>query len=497
MLTQSKTSRLRKIELQMSKAESYEEWKKIALEHDEVSGREAWKHKEKCKSYDYVEIRSRLDDLRALRASGDDIGLLYSLNEGIHGNMGSMGKSTLYERAKFGTKDLIEEYVNELVDSLKHISSLPENEISWEEKLDFFERASQCFGRSALMLSGAGSLGHFHTGVVKVLLEHKLLPNVISGSSAGSVLAGVLGTYTNQELEALLENSNALGLDQQQVLDEKSVGPARPQINIDEVHEMLAATVPDMTFQEAYEKTGRLINITIATVEQYQTSRLMNAITSPNVFIRTAVLASCAVPGVFPPVMLMAKNVYGEEQPYLPNRRWIDGAVTDDLPAKRLARLYGVNHYIVSQANPLSLMLLNSDKDLPVPQSVKNIWRFAGREMLRSGEQFSRRYLRSWPDISRTMNMFYSVAAQDYTGDINIIPSFNFVDPQKLLGQLTLNEIEELVEEGERSTWNKLEQIRISSRIGRTLDMILDNHGQHDVRRSYKRRGPKGKRKAA
>jgi predicted acylesterase/phospholipase RssA len=493
MLTQSKTSRLRKLERQMSKAESYKDWKELALEHDEVSGRAAWKLKEQCKSYDYVEIRSRLEDLRALRAAGDDTGLLFALNEGIHGNMGSMGRSTLYERAKFGTKQLIEEYVDELVESLKHISSLPENEISWEEKIDFFERASQCFGRSALMLSGAGSLGHFHTGVVKVLFEHKLLPNVISGSSAGSVLAGVLGTYTNQELDALLASSNAFGFDQQQVLDEKSLGSARPQINIQKVHEMLAATIPDLTFQEAYEKTGRMINITIATVEQHQTSRLMNAITSPNVFIRTAVLASCAVPGVFPPVMLMAKNVYGEAQPYLSNRRWIDGAVTDDLPAKRLARLYGVNHYIVSQANPLSLMLLNSDRDLLLPQSVKNIWRFAGREMLRSGEQFSRRYLRSWPDVSRTMNMFYSVAAQDYTGDINIIPSFNFVDPQKLLGQLTLSEIEELVDEGERATWTKLDQIRICSRIGRTLDMILDNHSQHDVRRSYKNRGPKSR----
>jgi TAG lipase/steryl ester hydrolase/phospholipase A2/LPA acyltransferase len=50
------------------------------------------------------------------------------------------------------------------------------------------------------MFSGAGSLGHFHTGVVKALLEQDLLPNVISGSSAGSVTAAMLGTHSDEEL---------------------------------------------------------------------------------------------------------------------------------------------------------------------------------------------------------------------------------------------------------------------------------------------------------
>jgi TAG lipase / steryl ester hydrolase / phospholipase A2 / LPA acyltransferase len=64
---------------------------------------------------------------------------------------------------------------------------------------------------------------------------------------------------------------------------------------------------------------------------------------SPNVYVRAAVMASCAVPGVFPPVMLMAKNQHGERQPYLPTRKWVDGSIADDLPAKRLQRLYRTN----------------------------------------------------------------------------------------------------------------------------------------------------------
>ncbi|MFT7306321.1 MAG: TAG lipase/steryl ester hydrolase/phospholipase A2/LPA acyltransferase [Candidatus Azotimanducaceae bacterium] len=476
----------------MRSASGYEEWKTLALEHDAISGREKWKTEEKSKSYDHVYIRSLVDNLRELKRQKDDVGLLFALNEGIHGNIGGIGKSTLYERAKFGTKQLIEDYVDETVSALNHIWQIPESEeITAADKLDFFERASHCFGRSALMLSGAGSLGHFHHGVLKTLSEHGLLPNVISGSSAGSVFAAVVGCYADDELHELL--SSGITDPMQAEIDRRPQSRLRPQVDASTLQNMLEAAVPDITFQEAYEKTGRCISITIAPSEEHQTSRLMNAVTSPNVFIRSAVTASCAVPSVFPPVMLMAKNVYGEPTPYLPNRRWVDGSVTDDLPAKRLARLYGVNHYIVSQANPLALALKEGENALPLPEITKNLLRLSTHEILKSSEKFSRRYLRGVPEVGKALSMFYSVMAQDYTGDVNIAPSFSVVDPQKLLGQLTTDEINELVDEGERATWAKLEQIRVCSKIGRALDQILDHHDAHNVKRFYKKRVSKKK----
>jgi len=488
MMLRSNAATLSRLERKMRRAESYDEWKQTALEHDVVSGCEKWKSTEKSKSYDHANIRARIDALRGLKEKKDDVGLLFALNEGIHGNQGGMGKNTLYERAKFGTKKLIEEYVDEIVDALSHISQIPESEeITTEDKLDFFHRASLCFGRSALMLSGAGSLGHFHRGVIKTLLEYNLLPNVISGSSAGSVFAAIVGTHTDDELDKLLHGNKMLDPLQDQI-DQKSGSFIRQQIDSASLKITLESAIPDITFQEAYEKTGRQISITIAPYEEHQTSRLMNAVTSPNVYVRTAVMASCAVPGIFPPVMLMAKNVFGEPQPYLPDRRWVDGAVTDDLPAKRLARLYYVNHYIVSQANPLALAMMTGEQYLPLPESAKNLIRLSSHEILKSGEKFTRRYLQHIPEVGKAMSMFYSVMAQDYKGDVNIIPNFSFIDPQKLLGQLTTTEIEELILEGERSTWARLEQIHICSKIGRTLDDILDHHADHNVKRFYKKR---------
>ena len=189
MLSMQKTFSLTRLDRKMRRADSYADWKEAAQEHDAISGFEAWKYKEQSKSYDYVNIRSRIDTLRELRSKEDDIGLLFALNEGIHGNQGGMGKSALYNLAKFGTKVLIEEYVDEIVGALEHISTITESkEITKEDKLDFFERASHCFGRSALMLSGAGSLGHFHRGVIKTLFEHNVLPTVILVQARGRFL---------------------------------------------------------------------------------------------------------------------------------------------------------------------------------------------------------------------------------------------------------------------------------------------------------------------
>lgn len=479
------SSDLSRIERELRKVENYDAWRNLAEQHDLHSGKAKWRSSPKSSLFDYSNIQYRLEELRQFREKNDDVGLLFALNEGIHGNQGGMGNPKLYEKAMFGTKHVIEEYIAEIVSALKHLHALPvSDQITAEDKRDFFHRAHLCFGRSALMLSGAGSLGHFHHGVARTLIEHDMLPRVISGSSAGSVFAAVLGTHTDEELKELLPRVDLSGA--MQLEDQK--GLVRPQVDAESLRILLETVIPNLTFQEAYEKTGRMISVTIAPLAEHQTSRLMNSVTSPNVFVRSAVTASCAVPGLFPPVMLMAKNVYGEPQPYLSTRRWVDGAVTDDLPAKRLSRLFGVNHYIVSQANPLALAMMSTNKFM-MPDMAKSFVQTSTKEWLKAGEKFSRRFLRDVPNIGQAMSMFYSVMAQDYTGDVNIAPSFNFVDPQKLMGQLTKDEIEDLIHEGEHATWPKLEQIRICTEIGRTLDEILDDHTDHNVKSFYKRRG--------
>jgi NTE family protein len=70
-----------------------------------------------------------------------------------------------------------------------------------------------------------------------------------------------------------------------------------------------------MTILDAFEKTGRYINISVAPWKIMQRSRLLNAITSPKALLNGDVLASCAIPGLFPAVTLMARNSKGKRKP--------------------------------------------------------------------------------------------------------------------------------------------------------------------------------------
>ena len=462
-------------DLGLADATTYEDWKHAALQEDQHSGAAAWRKEDRSSRYDYQAIRRRYNQITALKAADDPHALLFYLNEGIHGNTGGIGKPSLYNRAKFGTKDLVTNYIAELGDAIERVAGVAEADIGFNEKLDFFRRASLCFGRSALMLSGGGALGPFHLGVAKALIEQGLLPTVISGASAGSMVAAMLGTHKDDELLPMIAGRGLLTAFGE--FSETTAAEARGnrRLALEDVREAVAAMVPDMTFAEAYEHTGRKINIPVSPAEVHQTSRLMNAVTSPNVLIRETVLASCAVPGVFPAVTLAAKNRLGERVPYVASRKWVDGSISDDLPARRLTRLYGVNHFITSQTNPIVLWAVrDTGFDDSVFSRLIEIQQSAAREWFRAIFPFAIRPIKDIYPLNMYAHMAYSVAMQNYTADINIIPRQRLWDPRKLLSILSGAETLELIREGERATWPKIEMIRNCTLIARTLDRIGD-----------------------
>ncbi len=465
---------LRVLEKAMADAASYDEWREAAVAYDQAAGNDRWRRRDQSRDYDYVSIRHRLDGLRTLRARHDYPGLLFTLNEGIHGNVGGMGRAELYQRAKIGTKQVIEDYVDEIVDALYLLAEIDHEDISQEEKDDFFHRARHCYGHSALMMSGSGMLLYFHVGVVKVLLEHDLLPNVLSGSSGGSFVGSVLATHTDRQLKKTFDPAYLVHEIEQEKQRLSLIHKFRPQIlEVHEIQAILERLVPDMTFQEAFEKTGRHLNISIAPAETHQTSRLLNATTTPNVLIRQAIMASAAVPGVYPAVTLMARDKYGDKKEYLPSRKWVDGAMSDDLPAKRLARLYGVNHFIVSQTNPHVIPFVRDAKRRDRALEVVKVAAIrTAREWLNASATIMRKPLAKRPGLNRLTNTALSVINQDYMGDINIIPPFRFHNPTRILAHLSEQEIFDLISMGERATWPKLEMIRVQTKISRALEDI-------------------------
>ncbi len=459
----------------MAAAESYDEWREAAIEHDKKSGVGRWKASDESKHFDHKSIRRRLERLRRLRHKNDYAGILFALNEGIHGNIDGMGRRPLYGKAKFGTKRLITEYVDEVASALDLLASDAASEIPFAERLDFFHRARHCYGCSALMMSGAGSLLFFHVGVVKAMWLEGILPDLISGSSGGAIVGATVSTQSHDSLEHIFEPENLVHeIERDQGLL-RHLDVFRPEVaTTDDLRGAIERLIPDMTFLEAFKSTGRHLNISIAAAEKHQTSRLLNSITTPNVFVREAVMASAAVPGFFPPVGLAAKNAKGKRQAYLPSRKWVDGSLSDDLPAKRLSRVYGANHFIVSQVNPhVFPFVTDSRRESGVLPTVKNAAGRTAREWLNASATLFEKPL-SWnPTVNRLTTVGLSIINQDYVGDINILPDMRLFNPLKLLAHRSVPEVVKFIDMGERATWPKIEMIRIQTKIGRRLDRIL------------------------
>lgn len=478
------------INSKLRNAETYDDWKAAGLAHDHHHGLTKWKHVEKSDLYDYKAIRRRLNKLIEYRQKNDNHGLLFTLNEGIHGNIGGMGAASLFNKTKQGTKQLIVDYVNEVSSALAHLSRPRVKGVSRGEKLDFFQRASLCFGRSALMMSGSGTFLFFHVGVLKALWEQDLIPEIISGSSGGSFVAAVIGTRAKSDLTEIF-NPEFINLeaDLRTIFNRFVIRNSR-QVGRRELEQSVAKLIPDLTFEEAYTLSGIHINISITPAETHQRSRLLNAVTSPNVMIREAVLASCCVPGVFAPVTLAAKNVHGERVPYLPSRKWVDGSLSDDLPMKRLSRLYGVNHFIVSQTNPIVLPFISAEKNdggflaTLSETGLKTIkdWGLAAGYLIQKP-------LHSDSYLSKLINGYISVVSQTYTGDINILPSSRFLNLSRALAVRSNMEVYDLIREGEKAAWPEIEKIRLQTHVSRVLWEIVKRLDERVLKKSLHNSG--------
>lgn len=165
-----------------------------------------------------------------------------------------------------------------------------------EQVLAFLKRARAAYGRTALCLSGGAMMGLYHFGVVTALVKAGLLPHIISGTSAGSVVGAILCTRTDEELVKDLRP---------EVLWDKLTCFERPWrerlrgvwntgnlfLESDWLELIRWFTKDDMTFLEAYRRTGKIFCITLSSTSKKSPPVLLNYLSAPNVTIASAVIA--------------------------------------------------------------------------------------------------------------------------------------------------------------------------------------------------------------
>jgi TAG lipase/lysophosphatidylethanolamine acyltransferase len=232
-------------------------------------------------------------------------------------NLGNISAPRLFNRAFAGTKLLIEDYITQVAQVIADVTKLPTSPgpdgsgaitgINKQIQLDLLHDTRQAFGRSTLVLQGGAIFGLCHLGVVKALFARGLLPRIITGTATGALIAALVGIHTEDELPRFLSGDSidlsAFAGKSKTTLTENGQQHSTSFdgwwdtltrrirrwfregyfLDVTVLEECVRANVGDLTFEEAYNRTKRVLNITVATTGRGGVPNLLNYLTAPNV----------------------------------------------------------------------------------------------------------------------------------------------------------------------------------------------------------------------
>jgi len=419
--------------------------------------------------------------------SCDISSMLHLIRTTLTRDLGGMNMLRLYKHSWFGTKNLIGDYIETAVGTIEKFQKVTEGPSFSTTESQYYqsslEDALRYFGRSALTLSGGANLGMKHIGVVKALWEAELLPDIISGASAGSIVAAICCTATDKEMVDALERFPTSDL---AVFDGPGVEglywfkerihhawETRAFYAMKNLERVMKSWIRDLTFREAHNKTGRILNICISSFESSE-PRLLNYVTAPDVYIWSAVCASCSVPFVFQPATIYEKDPKtGRSKVWmLHSQQWVDGSLDHDIPMRKLSEMFNVNFFIVSQVNPHVRLFLETEEQFNGVQPTTDIPRrgmfHTGMTLLNEEMIYRAQIMTDW-GIPHALTRGVSVFNQQYTGDINILPEIEPTDCLFMMANPTPEFMLRSTAIGERATWPKMCQIKNSVAIEKAL----------------------------
>lgn len=555
----SRSRLINQLECQQKKASTQDEWMDLAEQIDTIQGNDTWRNQPQCPLYESDRISSRVDEFMHLMRRGDVFDLMFTLRGGIARNKFGLLHEGLFSKAIAGSKVLVETYHNIVCAALDYVCDEPtlptDMPIPIEARLAFFNETRHSYGRTALMLSGGAALGFYHVGVVKALMVNGLLPRVISGASAGSIVCAMVGTRTDEEFKQLftLMGTNSpghsgkfmfqffrpVGSTQLNADDKNTRGKAGRGNPLQKVihnnagafhdgkktwqvmapigirkftglcYDLLVGhrratdllkndtehfrnccktNIGNFTFQEAFDRTGRILNIIVSPQNKSDPPRLLNYLTAPHVLVWSAAVASSSLPGVFEPNKLMVKDVDGTERYESASvASFIDGSMEADLPMQQLSEMFNINHFIISQANPHAVMFSSFS-------ASKSVWNNRVLGLVHGILFFLKKQVKEWvgdlieliggqraaPMWDTRRGFGSQFVTQEYEGrdiDVSLIP---WAGHRSLLSALlhciynpSDDEFQEWIQASERETWKYIPKIKSHVAEEMTLDRCV------------------------
>ena len=491
----------------MNNATSFDQWQNIALRLDEHLGNDIWRKSHPNKLYDFKLIDDRLCAMQDSMGDRDSDTLISLLRAGLVRNLGNITSLKLFNQAFGGTKILIDEYVTQTALAIEYLSSLstsPSGETNWtpQAKMDFMHDTRLAFGSTSLVLQGGAIFGLSHFGVVKALHLQGLLPRIITGTATGALIAALVCVHDDRELSQFL-TSNGIDLTaftkrkrnrapRQQRNDDSLLSNRNTDIvatidrrirryfregfflDVNILESCARANVGDITFEEAYYKTRRVLNITVS--DAGGAGVVLNYITAPNVLIWSAAIASnTSSNSMYKPARTYCKDYDGEIVPWqglkAPSRQETISRKARDSPLNRVRQLFNVNHFIISQARPYIAPFLRSELHHPKPRMSAGPTKVLSRCFKMLANEIHHRL--SQLDMFGLLSPAARRLLLDETipgAHITLVPDITVGDFSKLWETPTKEDLDYWILRGERAVWPAVSALNVRCAIEVMLD---------------------------
>eukprot|EP00240_Pyramimonas_obovata_P003229 CAMPEP_0118958646 /NCGR_PEP_ID=MMETSP1169-20130426/62728_1 /TAXON_ID=36882 /ORGANISM="Pyramimonas obovata, Strain CCMP722" /LENGTH=655 /DNA_ID=CAMNT_0006906771 /DNA_START=610 /DNA_END=2577 /DNA_ORIENTATION=- len=471
-------TQLRRLHGAVKESQTFEEWFEAAktLETFQLKDKPRQEHGE----FDKELVTHRLQTLQANREDENVGDMMFALRADLLRSLGNMAESRIHNSVS--VPPVIKEYTEEVRLQLKIVTE--KLDIPLEEKLTFLQEVRHVFGRTALMLSGAGMHGAFHLGVIKGLENQDQLPRVIAGSSVGSIVSAYVGTRTPEELRGAFSDDNFAstvtqlaffnGQSLSAALAHATRGGCGGHVSLHDYgffKRRVKQLLGDLTFQEAYDRSGgRILCVCVCPEAEGQEPFLLNHLTAPHCVVWSAIAASCAFPCMFPPQMLLSKSRTGAVQSWQPAGgtsgmfMWRSGLVHDTASIRGLRELFNVNYFVVVQTNPAVTAILALKHAVAtlggLYAKLADAWELEFKHRLRQLTEVT-----PWLDVfgvARTLQ-------QQWEGDVTVVMRAGAASCL-LLARSTPSDLYAMATQGERTAWTKIGAVATATGIERQLD---------------------------
>ncbi|KAG5468408.1 hypothetical protein LSCM1_02388 [Leishmania martiniquensis] len=509
---------------QVSCTTSYEEWLPIASTLDDMDGFQKWRTDETSAYFSFEGVMRTIEELLESLAAGSAEALLDNLQKHVHRSLYGISHRRLY-LYRTGTKTVIHSYNSLVCFLLGRVAEAARTDRRLAVRArEVFSEMYHVYGSTALLLQGGVLASPAHFGVAKALYDAGLLPSVVYGSGSGALVATLVCCCT--DLASLFHYSGGGGnstMEAAVLMGMSTDASLRKRLHrllhsgevcdLVSLADFLQRTIGDVTFSEAYARTGRVLNIPFIAASPVLPRKkacvdvqLLNYLTSPDVIIRSAVLcAVCAESTLLPasssssvllprasqpPRLLLARTrltgsivtyeppVVHQSYPYSCGDHAGYGVLD---PVQRMRGLFFIRFCVVSDASVRGYLwqLLHQSAYGDGLQQRRRLWDWArytfalcflglAHVVLRLLAWIGYDAIAAPPPTS--MRTFF----EDDAGENMRLHSISRVwSYLRLWYSPTMANMQVLVLEAERQVWPRLEQLRMSISVEQVLAATL------------------------